>query len=81
MFTDVGYLYNKYDLEPEYTGEIPQEYKIVGAALQGLHPKTPARDKLDEKLSVIEQIREYQQTLTKPKDAPAPKKNKGEPDL
>ena len=81
VFTEAGYLYNKYDLEPEYTGDIPDEYKIVGAALQGLHPKTPARERLDEKLSVIEQIMASRHAAKETRDVPATKKNKGEPDL
>lgn len=83
VFTEVGYLYNKYEQEPEYTGVVPDEYKIVGKAIQDLHPKTQARERLDEKLSVIEQIRVSRQVQREPKERTVQKnkKSKGEAEL
>ena len=67
-FTEWGYITFRYkDLSPEYTGVVPDEYKIVAAALRGLQPKQSERSsELDssekpnistEKPSVIDEIK------------------------
>lgn len=80
VFTKQGYIYCRYgELLPEYTGVVPDEYKIVDAALQVLRSKTLESSRSDEKLSVVDKIRASRQAQREPKDkgAQTHKKDKG----
>ena len=80
VFTEWGYVYHRYGEMPrEYAGVVPDEYKILEAALQGLRPKPTAQ----EKPSVMDEIKAARRTPGKPQlnDAPKLKKGKGEQDL
>jgi len=84
VFTEWGYLYCRYgELFTEYNGVVPDEYKIIGEALRGLRPKTQECGGIDEKPSVVEQIRAARQAPREPKDRDAQKhkKAKGGPQL
>lgn len=82
VFIDGGYIYFRHkELSPEYTGAVPDEYRIVGEALRGLRPKTPERTAPDRAPSVLEQIRAAQKAPRQPSNKAAHKKDKGGPEL
>jgi len=83
-FTEWGYIYFRYkELLPEYSGVVPDEYKIVGEALRGLRSKAPERGGSDEKPSVLDRIKASREAPREPKgrDAQKHKKDKGGPEL
>ena len=81
VFTGQGYLYFKYGgLLPEYTGVVPDEYRIIATALQGLRQNAKGRPP-EEKPSVLGQIRAAKKAPQVPKYPRSQKKNKGGPEL
>ena len=83
VFTEWGYVKLKYnDLSPQYTGVVPDEYRITGMALHALRKVELGRGS-DEKPSVIDQIRAARQAHQEPKDKDERNHNKrkGDPEL
>jgi hypothetical protein len=79
VFTRWGYIYPRYsELSPEYTGHVPEEYRIAERALEDLR-SAPARD-TKEKPSVVRQIRAAKATPQTPKEQPPRQKSKGGPE-
>jgi len=76
VFTEQGYLYFRYkEITPEYTGIVPDEYRITGEALRGL------RSKAQEKTSVLKQIKDSQKNPSPPFNKNTKEKQKGDAEL
>jgi hypothetical protein len=81
VFTGEGYLYCRYGkLLPEYDGVVPDESKITSMALHAFRFTASERG-LDEKPSVMKQIRESQKAPKPPRNKKTPDKKKGGQEL
>jgi hypothetical protein len=77
-FTPWGYLTFRYkEIQSEYTGIVPEEYKIVGPALGGPSERTAIRNP-EEKPSVLKRIRDAEKAPKQPcKDKTPERKKEG----
>jgi len=81
-FTESGYIKFKYkELLPEYTGVVPDGYKITDMALQAFRFSKTERGLPEDKPSVLKQIRDAQKTPKPPRRDKTPKKKKEAPEL